>query len=194
MGLRDQRHEAKQAVVPIKVVNVILRAKRVALALFSVTVAATSCLTVASRVSSQSSTAANALGVYVYPQKGQSASKQSNDESECYKSATQRTGVNLADAKPTPAPHATMQGGGARGAARGAAVGAVGGAISGDAGKGAGYGALAGTIRGRRVQNQANAQAQQQAQANANAQYAQNVDKVKRAYTACLDARGYSVK
>jgi hypothetical protein len=41
---------------------------------------------------------------------------------------------------------------------------------------------------------QANAQAQQQAQYSANAQYVQNVDKVRRAFTSCLDARGYSVK
>jgi outer membrane lipoprotein SlyB len=145
-------------------------------------------------VSSQSNTGADALGVYVYPKQGQSASKQSSDESACYKSAAQRTAVNLSAAKPTPAPHATVQGLGARGAARGAAVGAVGGAIGGDAGKGAGYGALAGVIHGRRVQSQANAQAQQQAQYNANVQHAQNLDAVKRAYTACLDARGYSVK
>jgi hypothetical protein len=194
LGVRHDRDEAKLAGFPIKVLNVILQAKRVAVALFSVAVAATSCLTVAGRVSSQSSTGAAALGVYVYPQKGQSASKQSSDESECYKSATQRTGVNLAAAKPTPAPHPTVQGGAAHGAARGAAVGAVGGAIGGDAGKGAGYGALAGAIHGRRMQNQANTQAQQQAQQKANAQYAQNVDKLKRAFESCLDARGYSVK
>jgi hypothetical protein len=173
---------------------VILHAKRVVLALFSVAVAATACLTVAGRASPQASAGSDALGVYVYPQKGQSASKQSSDESACYTSATQRTGINLATAKTTPAPHATVQGGGRRGAAGGAAVGAVGGAIGGDAGKGAGYGALAGTIHGRRKQNQANAQAHQQAQNNANAQNAQNVDKLNRAYTACLDARGYSVK
>jgi hypothetical protein len=142
----------------------------------------------------QASSPEKVLNVFVYPQKGQNAEKQSKDESACFTSAEQRAGVNLAGPPPTPAARPSVQGAGVVGAAHGAAIGAVGGAIGGNAGAGAGYGALAGAVVGRRKQKQANAQAEQQAQQNAKTQQADNVDKVRRAFSSCMDARGYSTK
>ena len=93
------------------------------------------------------------------------------------------------------------KGGRVAGAARGAAGGAAIGAIAGDAGKGAGAGAVAGTMRGGMQQRQANAAAQKQAAAKQQkeeeelkAAHAQGLDTFQRAFEACMDARGYSVK
>ena len=75
------------------------------------------------------------------------------------------------------------------------------GAIAGDARKGAGAGAVAGTMRGGMQQRQANASAQKQAAAKQQkeeeelkAAHAQGLDTFQRAFEACMDARGYSVK
>jgi hypothetical protein len=120
---------------------------------------------------------------YVYPQKGQSPAQQSQDEAECRTWAKQQSGVNP-DVPPTPGRrvggHAR---GAAGGAARGAAAGAAVGAIAGDAGKGAAAGAVVGGVGGRRRSK--NASAAQEAGAS---------DSFLRAFAACMEARGYSVK
>ena len=118
------------------------------------------------------------LGVYVYPRNGQSASEQAAVESQCYSSAQQKTGVYPNGGAPTPQP-----GGLVRGAARGAAGGAAIGAIAGNAGAGAGAGALAGAVRGRQAMH-----------AQAQAQHQQRMDTLRRAFSACMDSKGYSVK
>src|SRR5579864_2435719 len=77
-----------------------------------------------------------------------------------------------------------------RGAARGAAGGAAIGAIAGDAGKGAAIGAVGGTMVGgsRARQNQRAAAANQQAQSQG------AIDTFNRAYAACMEGRGYTIK
>lgn len=119
---------------------------------------------------------------YVYPQKGQSAEQQNKDEGECHQWAIGQTGYNPAMAS---GPSQGRDGSLVRGGARGAAVGAVVGAIAGDAGKGAAAGAAGGALLGgiRRRDSQ-------RAQSNAQAQGQQAY---LRAYTACLQGRGYSV-
>jgi len=122
-----------------------------------------------------------ANGAYVYPQKGQSKEQQQKDEAECQQWARGQSGVD-----PAAPPAANPQGrrrGTVGGAARGAAGGAAVGAIAGDAGKGAAIGAAVGGVHGRR---QAKAQEQQAA---AGAQ-----DSYGRAFAACMEGRGYSVK
>jgi len=140
---------------------------------------------------------AKALGLYVYPQKNQDATLQSKDETECYNSAKQQSGIDpanlAASTPPAPAPNAPS-GGGVKGAAGGAAAGAAVGAVAGDAGTGAAVGATAGAIHGRRQQKKAKKQAQQQAQQQQASAQQQNLDAFKRAMSACLDSRGYSVK
>jgi uncharacterized protein YcfJ len=159
------------------------------------------------------------IGVFVFPKNKQDAQQQMKDEGECYDAAMAQSGVDPKKPPPT-APSAKeqqaaaaaaaqnapqAQGGRLRGAAKGAAVGAVGGAIFGSPGAGAGVGAVAGTVAGGSRQRQANAQAQQQAANNAVAQqkraaakakaaHEEGLDNFQRAFGACLDARGYSVK
>jgi Glycine-zipper domain len=163
--------------------------------------------------------AAQNVGLYVFPGKNQTKDQQLIDESECYDLAQTQSGVNPGMSAPEGPSSADLQaaqaqgaasapegrGGRARGAARGAAGGAVVGAIAGDAGKGAAIGATVGTVRGGRQQRQANAAAKEQAGNQAAAQvqqqynqekaaYDQQIGEFKRAFSACLDARGYSVK
>jgi hypothetical protein len=135
-----------------------------------------------------------AQNAFVYPAQGQSQQQMEQDKYQCYAWAKNNSGFDPMQAA---APVATAQQPQRRGllggAARGAAVGAVGGAIGGDAGKGAAIGAATGAmVRGfgnrdrSRQQQQANAQAQQQ---NTNVRNGYD-----RAYAACLEGKGYSVK
>ena len=128
--------------------------------------------------------AAEAQKPIVYPAKGQSAQQQSQDEGQCYAWATQSTGIDPAVVASSPLPQQTgpAVGGGQRvgGAARGAAGGAAIGAIAGDAGKGAAAEAVVGTMA---AQNQ-QAQAQQQGA----------IQTYDRAYGACMEGRGYTIK
>lgn len=112
-----------------------------------------------------------------YPAKGQSASQQQRDQGECQAWAGSQAAMTPA---PPPQQGAPVAGGALRGAARGAVVAEI---ADGDAGKGAAVGAVAGGVRGGAHRNQ---QAQQ-AQASAQQTHA-------RAYAACMEGRGYTVK
>jgi hypothetical protein len=121
-------------------------------------------------------------GVFVYPEKGQDQPKQDVDTAECMRWAQGQTGVN--PNAPAAQPDRRQRASGTiRGGAKGAAAGAAIGAIAGDAGKGAAIGAVAGGVGGRRG-------AKQQEQAAAAGQE----DSLKRAFGACMEGRGYSVK
>ncbi len=163
--------------------------------------------------------AAQKVGMFVYPKNAQSRDQQLIDELDCYNEVQQQTGFNPETPPPVGPSNADIQaaqqqaageapqakGGRVRGAARGAAGGAVIGGIAGDAGTGAAVGATVGTVRGGRQQRQANeaskaqaadsatAQLQQQSQ-QAKAAYDQKQSTYKRGFSACIDARGYSVK
>lgn len=133
------------------------------------------------------------IGLFVNPKDSQSPGQQAEDENACYATAQQQTGTDpTAPASPPEA--AKKQGGGAKGAAGGAAGGAAIGAIAGDAGTGAAIGATAGAVRGRRQQKKANKQAEQQAAQQGQAQQQQKLDTFRRAFSSCIDAKGYSVK
>jgi hypothetical protein len=163
--------------------------------------------------------AAQKIGLFVYPKTNQTHDQQLIDESACYDSVQQQTGINPQASGPAaPSAAATSaaeqqgaaqapqaQGGRMRGAARGAAGGALLGGITGNAGRGAAVGATVGTVRGGRRQRDANEAAQQQgAQAAASQQqqaygqskaaYNQQIATFKRGFTACMDARAYAVK
>jgi hypothetical protein len=145
-----------------------------------------------------------ALNLFVYPGSGQDAAKQGQDENECYLWARGQTGIDPT-APPTQAvaPDAP-KGGAVKGAARGAAKGAAVGAVSDerhigdegslDAGEGAAAGAAVGAAKGRRAQKEAGKQAEAQAQQAAQTQDAQSKETFKKAWGACLEGRGYSVK
>lgn len=139
--------------------------------------------------------ASNALAQkpIVYPAKGQSMEQQNRDDGECYVWAKQNTGIDPLS-PPQAAPAQTSSTGGgerARGALRGALGGAVIGEIaSDDAGKGAGIGAVLGTMRGGRDARQKQQAREQQAQDQQQGQ----VNTFYRAYGACMEGRGYTIK
>ena len=117
----------------------------------------------------------------VYPAKGQSAEQKVKDDSECLAWAKQETGVDpavVANAQPA---STGPQGERLAGAVGGAVVGEI---VSNDAGAGAAIGAVAG---GRRARMNQAAKAQQ-----AQATKANTLDTYYRAYTACMQGRGYT--
>ena len=136
----------------------------------------------------------------IYPAKGQSQEQLDKDKYECYSWAKQQTGfdpMQQPQATQPPPQQQAPQGGVVRGGARGAAVGAVGGAIAGDTGKGAAIGAATGAMVGgmrRRDQRRQQQQAEQQWAQQQAATYQKNRDGYNRAYGACLEGRGYTVK
>ncbi|HSD08959.1 glycine zipper family protein [Flavobacterium sp.] len=137
-----------------------------------------------------------ASNVIAYPAKGQTQDKQKNDEYDCYKWAYEQTGIDILNPpKVQAAPVDTAPKGEAvKGAARGAAVGAAVGAVTGDAGDGAAVGAIAGGVSGRRqAKHQKKAQAQQ-ASAGASTAEKDMKDKFSKAFSVCMEGKGYTIK
>jgi hypothetical protein len=138
--------------------------------------------------------------LYVFPAKGQSPEQVEKDKYDCYQWAKNNTGfdpMKPPQASAPPPPKEAPRGGLFRGAARGAAVGAVGGAIAGDTGKGAAIGAATGALVGRmrrRDQAARQSQAQGQWEQQQAATYSQARNEYNRAYSACLEGKGYTVK
>lgn len=130
----------------------------------------------------------------IFPNNGQSQEQQNTDRGACHVWAVNQTGFDPTTASTAPPPSSEASRGGVlRGGARGAAGGAVVGAIAGNAGRGAAIGAAGGGMVGgmrrqdqRRQQDAAaqNWQAQQQAQRDA----------YRRALSACLEGKGYTVR
>lgn len=141
-------------------------------------------------------------GLFVYPANGQDSEQTQKDKTECSNWAKQQNSNAPEVASQTVPPPSTpskRKGGRIKGAARGAVKGAViGEIIDDDAGKGAAIGAGSGALLGGRKQRKNNKQLQRQAQQEAKQKQA-NEEKIKldnynRAYTACLEAKGYTVK
>ncbi len=141
-----------------------------------------------------------AQDLIIYPKEGQNQEQTEKDKYACYTWAKEQTGFDPMTSAPAvsqPSQQPSPQGGAIKGAARGGLAGAAVGAIAGDAGKGAAIGATAGGIGGRIRQNEQKHQQEQayarevQAQQNA---YSQNMENYHRAYGACLEAKGYTVK
>ena len=150
------------------------------------------------------------LEVYAYPQRGQSATTQGRDESVCYQWAVNNTGNDpfqlqkAAEAQIAGTQQATQQaaqqagqGSVAKETVKTAAVGTLIGGISGNEGKGAAYGAALGVIRGVRRQNAEKAAAQQSVQQQGQQMQqatAAQIDSFKKAFSVCLEGKGYLVK
>ena len=137
---------------------------------------------------------------FVYPGEGQSQEQTEKDKFECYNWAKNETSFDpmaLPTASSPPPAEEPQKGGAGRGLFKGAATGAVIGAIAGDTGKGAAIGAVSGGLIGgarrsnQTQQQQAERQQWEQQQAS---QYANARNRYNRAYVACLEARGYSVR
>lgn len=134
--------------------------------------------------------------MYVYPQKGQSAEQTDKDKHECYKWSKDKTGFDpmVAPKASTPAPTVEEKKGGA---VKGAAAGAVAGKVLGNSSKTTKKSAAAGAVVGGAKQSSSNKK-QQQAKADWEQKEASNYsaqrNEYNRAYGACLEGRGYSVK
>lgn len=135
---------------------------------------------------------ASTVGLYVYPQKQQNATQQLTDEQQCYSSAKTQTGFdpNAATTVAKTQKSSDNDHAAAKGALRGATISR---AAGGDPAQGAARGAVLGGARSRRKEKQQSEQAEKQADAK-NTQQQQKQDNFKRAMSACLDARGYSVR
>jgi hypothetical protein len=146
----------------------------------------------------EASALSSSLGVYVFPAKGQTTSQQQGDEAACFAWAKTQTGFDPVGTSQVAAPAVPLpaEGGGARKVVGGAAAGAVIGAVAGDAGKGAAIGATAGVLKAghdrrknRREHKQAQAEADQ-----AQKQLAEHRANYNKAFGACLEGKGYTVK
>lgn len=136
------------------------------------------------------------MKLFVFPSKEQSNQQQKEDEFECYKWAVEQSGIDPLDLPKieVAAPATGPTGGAVVGAAKGAAAGAAIGAIAGDAGKGAAIGATAGAMKGRRAGKNAQAQQNQQAEATAAATEQEIRDTFIKAFSACIEGKGYTIK
>ncbi len=145
--------------------------------------------------------------IYAYPQNNQSPDQQERDRYECNAWAVKQTGFD--PSAPNVPPHdryRVVAAGPAPGS--GTAVGAITGAILGavvagprDAGAGLILGGVAGGLVGTAAEQQQRAQAQEQADAINNARSSQEMAAIdarasnyRRALSACLEGRGYTVK
>ncbi len=139
---------------------------------------------------------AKKVGVYVFPANGQTQDQQDKDESDCYTWAVQQSGYDPIN--PTTVQAQQVQGGSdgsaVRGSAKGALTGAAIGAIAGDAGKGAAIGAVGGAVLGHRRGRMVHAAEQGQSNEAAAQQNASLVDGFKKAFSVCLEGKGYTVK
>ena len=139
--------------------------------------------------------------VYAYPQQGQSPDQQSKDRYECSLWAVQQTGFDPS-APNVPPQYRVVASGPPPGT--GTAIGAIAGAVLGaaiaprwDRGAGAVFGGLTGAMIGtasdqaRAQQNEEMMSEQERQQA---ASMAHKASEYRRAISACLAGRGYSVK
>jgi hypothetical protein len=138
--------------------------------------------------------------VFVYPANGQSADQTDRDRYECHVWAVQQTGVDPSRADASAYERVVVQPANPPGS--GAVAGAIGGAIIGtiiggprNAGAGLLIGGATGAVVGSAADANAQAQAQQtQAQLNQNAATGRaRADSYRRAISACLQGRGYTI-
>lgn len=138
----------------------------------------------------------SSLGLYVFPANNQSAATQEADETACFKWAKNQTGYDpmnptqVVGAEVDRSADGSAVGGAAVGAAGGAAIGA----IAGDAGKGAAIGAVVGGVRGRRSKVVGDEMQQQANDAGAAAKQKELANDYNKAFSACMEGKGYTVK
>jgi len=136
----------------------------------------------------------------VYPAQGQSQDQMEKDKFECYSWAKGESGFDpMETPKATTPPPQTKEPTASvgKGAVGGGLVGLGVGAITGKPGRGAAVGAASGGVIGGVRRNRQSNQAQQQQKQWEQQQaqiYMQNRNNYNRAYSACLEGRGYTVK
>jgi hypothetical protein len=135
----------------------------------------------------------------VFPAKGQSQEQMEKDKFSCYQWAKNETGFDPMQT-PTASTPPPQQQAGRGGAVKGAAVGAGAGALikrSGSRSKGAATGAVVGGVLGGAAQSRQmrqDRQAKQQWEQQQANEYAQKRNTYNRAFGACMESKGYTVK
>ena len=131
--------------------------------------------------------------LFIYASQGQTREQQDVDEAQCRRFATDRTGFDPmrmpAATTAAPGSQGSVLGGGARGALLGTAVGA----IAGDVGRGAAIGGASGGLLGGMRRQDSQRQQQDWVQRES-IRHQQNRDAFNRAFAACLEGRGYTVR
>ncbi len=135
---------------------------------------------------------AHAHGLFIFPNQGQSQDQQHKDEFQCIRVARDQTGFDPMATPTATQPRPETRGGVLGGAAGGALLGTAVGAIAGDTRRGALAGAAGGGLMGGMRRNDSRRQQDQWAQEQA-AIYQADRDRWNRAFTACMQARGYTV-
>jgi hypothetical protein len=139
---------------------------------------------------------AKKVGVYVFPAQGQSDEQMDDDESYCYTWAVKQSGydpINPTVVVPDQVDQGP-DGSAVKGSAKGALAGAAIGAITGDAGTGAAIGATSGAIVGHRHGKMRRGMAQAGADEYAMDQTQELINGFKKAFSVCLEGKGYTVK
>ena len=158
------------------------------------------------------SSTASSQDIYIYPAKGQTDEQLAEDRYACHRWAadesgfdpTQFDGVAPLKTIKVPVPKNEADGATGKGAVTGAVIGGVVGSHKGDTAEGAVVGAVLGTIAGAAVEEQGQREAREQAEAEARrqadeiaknkAELALRKSDYRRAMTACLEGRGYTVR
>ena len=132
----------------------------------------------------------------IFPAQGQSNEQTEQDKFSCYGWAKQQTGFDPMAAPTTSTPPPSQQqssGGVVRGALGGVALGAILGDSSRSARNAGVAGALIGGVRQNSANNQTTQKTEQWKQQEAG-NYANNRNQYNRAYSACLEGKGYTVR
>lgn len=132
----------------------------------------------------------------IFPAKGQSNEVMEQDKFSCYGWAKGQTGFDpmRAPTTTTPSPSQAKKSGGiVRGGLGGAALGAIIGDSSKSAKRGMAAGALIGGVR-QRSSNNTNEQKTAEWEQREASNYANNRNQYNRAYSACLEGKGYTVR
>ena len=137
-----------------------------------------------------------ATELYIYPAGGQSAEQMDKDKYECYNWARKDSGFDpMAVPTATSAPPEGQKKSG--GVAKGGLAGAATGAIIGDNRTAARRGAVTGGLIGGVRQSSQNAKVEQSQQQHAQQEASHQANErnnYNRAYSACLEGRGYTVR
>ena len=131
--------------------------------------------------------------LFIYPAQGQDRDQQDLDEAQCRRFATEQTGFDPMATPMAATARPRTQGGAVGGAARGAVLGSAVGAIAGNTRRGASIGAASGGLMGG-MRRQDSQRQQQQWARQETANYERNRASFNRAFAACLEGRGYTVR
>ena len=150
--------------------------------------------------------------IYIYPAKSQTDEQLPEDRYACHRWAVEESGFDPSQfdgvAPPktvkVPVPRNEAEGAATKGTVTGAVIGGVIGSHDGDAAEGAVIGAVLGTMAGAAIEEQGQREAREQAEAEAQreadeiaknkAELAVRKSNYRRALTACLEGRGYTVR